>query len=539
MDTREHTELGNALRFEDWDTLQENPLINFDANGTLLLDLQGLDANGIPKQINLQKTPVGEIVAMSGDYFGGREVAFDLPFNYEFRQYKTNFDRSGQCKTLGQFLNKLPISSAQAQKLICSYKRLANEQITKEDIATIYKIDGATYIPVFKTLNSYMQQLMFALRVKNYSEILNRNLSHFTPWSVRTYTIGHYLALQYARIYFELKQFANDPDYTSDNQEFNDVRSILENTPNGFSAEHILGLAHRYQALSLSMEFFCFHYYTDHFAAGHGAFIGDLRAVLPERFGTLGSILVNNLHDELNRVTVYTKKAYDPTPNPQDPPIITGGDGDFSQPNNHFNKLACLAGMKSSLEDLNTVFKGGKIPEQTQYGGLEYMPDVDEKYRQPQPLIILGDDNKVYYRTYLSKINTLSPSQLQKTFAEPLNNGYTELTNKWGAFLLVFKLRILSFFFEGKMQTLTSTQLKEIESEELKLNPNRAPIQELPTTPARTPAITIPSWQTPAREAVVNMGLRKHSFLSSSATFRKQSEELELNEQASGLELTV
>lgn len=529
MDTTEHTELGNAVRFEGWDILDSNPYINFDGQGVLLLDLQGIGKNGLPQQINLNKLPAGVIVAMSGDYFGGKEVDFDLPTNIQFTKNHMRYNREDTYENLGSYLIKLPVSTPEAQKLINSYKRLANPEVTQHDIDTIYTIDGAKYIPFFETLNAYTQQLMFALRVKNYGEMLTRNLSHFTPWSVRAYTIGHYIALNYARIAYELTQLLRNPEHQSELDEFNTVREILQNTPDGMSPQFIQDLVYRYQALSLSMEFFCFHYYTDHFAAGHGAFIGDLRAVLPERFGTLGGILVNNLHDELNRVTVYTRKPYDPTPDVNSPPIAAGGDGDFDSPQNYFNHLACLAGMKSSLTDLHYVFQGGKIPKQKEYGGLEYLPDIDKNYRQPQPLIILGKDQKIYYRTQLSKINILSPSQLEATNIAPTQHGYTELSSIWSALLLVIKLRGFSLFYQGTLQPLSAAQLKVIEEEERKLNPNREPIPQLPESVMQKHTTLVPaSWKEPVEERKITESLLKHGFLAQTPQKQNKSQELDI-----------
>lgn len=262
---------------------------------------------------------------MSGDYFGGKEVSLDLPSIGEFKANRKAFDRKGSSETLGKYLIKKPVNESEEQKLISSYKRLANKNVQQSDINTIYTINNGKYIPFSSTLNFYAQQLMFALRVKNYSEILTRNLSHFTPWSVRVYTIGHHIALKYARIHYELKQYITHKDYQSKNDEFNALLKVLKQTPDGLDRDKLLDLAHRYQALALGMEFFCFHYYTDHFAAGHISFVGDLRALLPQRFGVWGSILVNSLHDELNKVTVYTKRIYDPSPDKSEPPVTAGG----------------------------------------------------------------------------------------------------------------------------------------------------------------------------------------------------------------------
>ncbi|MCW8409420.1 hypothetical protein OQJ13_10580 [Legionella sp. PATHC035] len=513
MNTKEHTELGDALRFLDWEVLKNNPYVTIDKQGGLHLQVQGFNELGLPQSVGLNLTP-GNIVAMSGDYFGGREVSLNLPSIAAYNASPRSYDSTGTCETLGKYLIKEPVSESEEQKLICSYKRLANDNVDQSDIDTIYKINNANYIPFSSTLNFYVQQLMFALRVKNYSEILNRNLSHFTPWSVRVYTIGHHIALRYARIYYELTQLLADSEYQSEDSEFNELLKIIEQTPEGLNRDTLQDIAYRYQALALGMEFFCFHYYTDHFAAGHIAFVGDLRDLLPKRFGVWGSILVNNLHDELNRVTVYTKRAYDPTPDSSEPPVKAGGDGDFDVANNYFNKQACLAGMACSLHDLHEVFKGYELPRQTEYGGLEQMPDVDYHYRQPQPLLVLGKDQKIYYRTDLNHIDILSPSQLRTTFNDPLSHGYTELSSKLEAFLLVFKLRVLPFY-SSQVQPLSAEQLKLLEAEESKLNPGRKPVPQPPTVLVQKPVV-IPVWQQPASDQVVMQGLVKNGLLTAS-----------------------
>lgn len=514
MNTNEHTELGDALRFQGWDVLQGNPYIDFNENGSLYLRLQEINEIGLPEPIGLNVS-AGVIIAMSGDYFGGREISFNLPGICEFKANPGAFDSTETSETLGKYLIKKPITESEEYKLISSYKRLANNNVKQTDIDTIYTINNGNYIPFSSTLNFYVQQLMFALRVKNYSDILNRNISHFTPWSVRVYAIGHHIALKYARIYYELTQFLTHADYQSTNSDFNALIKILEQTPKGLAHEKLQELAHRYQALALGMEFFCFHYYTDHFAAGHVSFMGDLRTLLPQRFGVFGSILVNNLHDELNRITVYTKRIYDPTPDKSEPPVEAGGDDDFDVANNYFNKQACLAGMTSSLLDLQHVFNGSTLPEQSQYGGLEQMPDIDDQYRQPQPLLLLDQNNKIYYRTDINQIDILSPSQLQATYADPLRHGYTELRNKFDAFVLVFKLRVLPFIYTSQIKTITAEQLKLLEAEESELNPGRKPMPQPPIVLGQKPA-TVPVWQHPAPNPTVRQALIRNGFLARS-----------------------
>lgn len=514
MNTKEHTDLGDALRFADWqDTLKDNPYISFDAKGVMQLHLQGLDNVGFPNPINLTVS-AGEVIAMSGDYFGGKEVDLELPSYYEFDSLKESDNTAKECENLGEYLIKCPITSKEEAKFISSYQRLANNSTTRAQINTIYDILSTKYIPFSKTLNSYAQELAFAIKVKNYGEMLNRNMSHFTPWSVRAYTIGHRQALRYARTYYEIIRFMQDKEsFQSSNSDFITIRDRLDNMPH----HALLDLAYRYQALSLSMEFFSFHYYSDHYAAGHGSLVGDLRVLLPKKYGYLGGILVNNLHDELNSVTVYTHHPYDPNNNDIALPLETSGDGSFDSPKNYFNKQACLAGMNDSLSDIQRVFRGINIPKQTLYGGLAKMPDIDRNYRQPQPLFVLGKDNKIYYRTNLRQINILAPSELKATYQEPSKHGYTELTSRWSAFLLVIKLRVLSFWYQGTLQTLSPAQLQAIEDEEKALNPQRHPIPSLPRTlPGPAPLEPLPQWQRAAGTKVVMEGLLTNGLLKSS-----------------------
>lgn len=517
MDTNEHTELGNALRFSDWDdVLKKNPYISFDEQGMMHLNLQGLAENELPEQTDLVVS-AGVVIGMSGDYFGGKEVEMNLPTQTEFKKNRKSYDTSYICEHLGDYLVNEPITAAEEEKLVKSYRRLANPAVHMDEIDTIYKINNANYIPFSSNLNEYVQQLMFALRIKNYGEILSRNMSHFTPWSVRAYILGHHIALKYARVSFELNQLANNPKYQSDNEYFNTLIAVLKQNEEDVSDEQLIDLTHRYQALALGMELFCFHYYTDHFAAGHGALLGDLRVLLPQRFGVFGGILVNNLHDELNRVTVYTRRPYDPNSDTLEPPVETGGDGDFNNPNNYFNKLSCIAGMQESLADIHQVFQGMTIPKQPQYGGLAKMPDIDIKYRQPQPLFLLGEDNKIYYRTELSKIRILSPSDMKAAYDSPKAHGYTELTNSFTAFFLVAKLRVLSYFYEGQLQPLTADELARIEEEERQLNPGRKPIPQPPKVQVGQEPVAVPQWQKPAIPSVVMKSLHRNSLLSASS----------------------
>lgn len=509
MDTREHTELGNTLRFT---ALENNPYLRVDEQGTLYLKLQRHSDDGVPQTMNLEMS-AGEIIAMAGDFFTDANWAMklDLPSCHNFKMATKFSEHSSE--TLGEYLIKQPVTQAEEQALLKAYNNLASPDVNRAAIDKIYKIDGSTYIPFSATLNDYAKQLMFYLRVKDYGEMLNRNQTHFTPWSVRVYTLGHHLALKYARLSCELNQLATNEDYQSTNAETQNLMRSLQEKEGGFVVEHLQDLAHRYQALALEMELFTFHYYSDHFAAGHMSMVGDLRVLLTERFGVWGSILANNLHNELNRVGVYTKRFYDPTPNPTEAPTTARGDGDFNTCLNHFNKNYCLAGMQSSIQDLNNVLAGNEIPEQWQYGGLEHLPDADFNYRQHQPLILLGDDNKIYYREQLAKIKTLSPADYEALRAVPYKHGYNELESKWDAFALTAKLRLLPFIYTGQIQQLTTAERSRIENEERWRNPERESIPLPPCAPENSPTIEIPSWRSPVTNDQLIKGLAKHGLL--------------------------
>lgn len=483
METREHTELGNMLRFTK---INNNPYLRIDEKGTLYLTLQRHHEGALPEPMKLEMS-AGEIVAMAGDYFTDRDwnMKLDLPSNHSFETAQLFSNNNARCE-LGDYLIDQPVSPEEENAFIGAYNNLAAPNVSRANIDLIYKIDKSTYFPFSTAFNDYIKQLMFYLRVKDYGEMLNRNQTHFTPWSVRVYSLGHHLALRYAHLAYELSQLIADPNYSSSNEELHNLVNLLKNKPDGLSTKNLQDMFHRYQALSYCMELFVFHYYSDHFAAGHMSMVGDLRILLGQRFGTLGNILANNLHNELNHVGVYTRRPYDPTPNSMEAPTHARGDGDFDSCVNHFNKEACLAGMQASFSDLEQVMEGKTIPNPRHYGGLEHLPDVDYCYRQPQPLLVLGEDTKIYCRENLRHIKILSPSEHAKLRVSPTQCGYREIKNKWDAFWLVTKLRVFPSIYTGQLQPLSPSDKLRIEEEERQLNPHRDPIPVPPCTPEQS-----------------------------------------------------
>lgn len=485
MDTNEHTELGNALRLEN---TENNPYLRIDDSGVLHLRLQRFSDNNLPEPMKLEMS-AGEIIAMAGDFFTEANWTMDLDLP-KCDRFKSSID-------LGQYLIHKKIKPKEEAALIKAYNNLASPDVSRKQIDTIYTITNSNYIPFSPTLDFYMKQLMYVFRVKNYGEMLTRNQTHFTPWSLRVYVLGHSIALRYAHLAYELKQWAKDTAYQSENPDFQSIKDSFSSNKIAPSHKTLFDLAHRYHAQALSMEFFTFHYYTDHFATGHMAMIGDLRKILQDRFGTWGSILANNLHDEINRIGVFTIRPYDPTPNENEAPTRARGDGKINSCLDQHNRKACIDGMTESLQDINDVLHGAPVPKHQSFGGLEHLPDVDFNSRQHQPLIVLSRD-KVFYRKKLSTIYIISPTEYEALRENPLEHGYVELTSKWEAFKLVTKLRLFPSLYEGQVQPVSAIKKIEIMLDEHNRKPQRQPIAESSCTPEQDRSVL--DWKTKALE---------------------------------------
>ncbi|KTD76501.1 hypothetical protein [Legionella waltersii] len=506
METTEHTELGNALPIAN---LSNNPYLRMDELGIMHIRLQRFDENKLPIPMGLELS-VGEIIAMAGDFFTDANWTVDLELpKCGLFQNPTK---------LGKHLINTPIRPKEEDALIKAYNNLAAPDVTRKEIDRIYTITNAEYLPFSETLNFYAKQLMFYFRVKNYGEMITRNQTHFTPWSIRVYVLGHTIALRYAHLAYELRQTADSAFYQSKNPDFLSIKQLHNDKNEALTSSKLRDLADRYEALAFCMEFFTFHYYSDHFATGHMSMIGDLRVVLKERFGMWGNILANNLHDEVNRVGVYTINPYSENQKPTQPPTRSRGDGKVDSCLNKFNRLGCLTGMTASLNDVQSVLKGGELPQQKHYAGLSHLPDVDYNSRQHQPLLVFSK-GKVYYRKELSNIKIVSPVEYEALRDNPKSHGYSELKNSWDAFVLVCKLRLLPCVYTGAIKPIDDTRLKEILADEKTRNPEREPIQP-PGCPFENEA-TVFSWKSPRavrpnKDLLDSMdGLKKFSLLKS------------------------
>lgn len=463
MDTTEHTDVGNAIRFT---YLNNNPYLRTDEQGVLHLFLQRFTKNNIPRPMALEMS-AGEIVAMAGDYFTEEDWSMDLGLP-KYAEFENSVE-------LGQYLIQKPIEAKESRALKTAYNNLAASDVSRKEIDQIYRINDTNYIPFSPILNFYFQQILFTLLVKDYGEMLIRNQTHFTPWSVRVYILGHEIALHYARLSYELHQLAQNPDYQSQNQEAQNLQSHYQLTSQNHKAD-LVDLAHRYHAQAYAMELYTFHYYSDHFAAGHMSMVGDLRVLLPQRFGTWGNILVNSFHDELNRIGIFSSNPYDFV-DKTEAPSCARGDGDFDSGVNAFNRGECITGMTSSIEELDKVLQGAPIPYQADYAGIKYMRDVDLNCRQIQPLLVQVNE-KIYQRSNLSQVKILSPSEYEALRDNPEAHGYHEVKNSWDAFILVVKIRLFPYLYEGKLVPLSDEKLEAIKLEERTRKPERTPIPD-------------------------------------------------------------
>lgn len=465
METLEHTEVGDQIQY--FSEIQ-NPYICKDAQGVLCLTLIG-NQDGALTPLPHLKLSAGQIVAMAGDYFAnpGWEMVFDIP----------NQHSNANHIELARKLIKDPVRREETEACQKSFAELANAGVRPCDIQAIYNIKETTYLPI-DTLNGYFQELMLYLRVANYGKKVDKNAAHFTPWAIRAYLIGHQLALRQARIAYELEVLANNPDYISNNKDAIPIlRSYIEKPDFKDNIEayrpEMIELAHRYHALATATELSTFHYYSDCFASGHLSRMGFLRNELPDHFGSiLGGLLVNDMHNEDNRVGVNVSDAYDP--HPENWYHTTAyGDRYEDNPHNFINKANCIKGMSLSLAEIEAVRAGQFIPQQPFYRGFEELPEVDESLCQKEPLFILWE-SKIYRRKHPSKIKILSPSEYKTLMStDPEQHGYIRVKSKWDAFKQVFKLRILAPFYQGKVQKLSAETEARIDQEELEKNPHR------------------------------------------------------------------
>ncbi|ARG96700.1 hypothetical protein [Legionella micdadei] len=455
METNEHKQVGDQIRIEPLKNryLKGSTTLSEDPENNLIVTMMST-VNGIPVPLKLELS-AGDIVAMAGDYYtkAGWGYKLTLPA------------RSSDVIAENEALFKIAVSKEESRAFREAYEDLASPTVKKADIDKIYAIENTTYIPFFKSLNGLFQQLVYSFTVKGYSDKLNQNSAHFAPWSARAYVVGHESALRMATLAFYFKQLAENHPENIPTDALSELQSIIEQIKRDpkqydFKLQQIANdetlyteLWQRYHALAISRDLFAMHFYSDHFAGGHMSRIGLLREEMPKRFGVLGGILINNMHNEDNTDSVRVVNPYEIEGSSE---YITFredsqayGDGTYFKRSNDETSNLLINGMDNSLGDIARLMKTGEQLEASDYGGLAFLPEVDYTKAQPQPLLIYGLDGKIYFRADVSQINMLSPEDYKKTLENPEKHGYKEL-NLLEAIKLVLKLRVFGFFLAPK-----------------------------------------------------------------------------------------
>ncbi|KTD38687.1 hypothetical protein [Legionella oakridgensis] len=477
METYEHKAAGDQIRVEK----VENPYLRgsddlspSEKNKLFIKMMQTIDSIPVPLDLELS---AGDVIALAGDYYTlpGWGKQLQLP------------PRHRNVVAENEQLFHEPVLPGENAAFHSAYSDLASPSVKKRDVDRIYAIEKRTYIPFFSSLNSLIQQLVYSWTVKDYGKKLNENEAHFAPWSARAYIVGHHTALQNAQLAFYCEQLANGSVRETDEQIPQALRDALQKSrlnPAAFKLQEQIKdnktlyneLMHRYHALAIGQDLFAMHFYSDHYAGGHISRIGRLRQSMPEQFGVWGSILINNMHNEDNSDGVTVTDPFQPERHAPytsaDKPFrmirednVAYGDGTYLQRDNAENSNMLINGMDNSLGDIYLARTTGEIRRSQDYGGLAFLPEIDYSKRQTQPLLIQGQDGTVYVRSNLSQIRMLSPTEYQRTLQNPQDNDYEKLTY-WGAFKLVFKLRVLGFIYSPKIMAISPEREQEIQQDE-------------------------------------------------------------------------
>ncbi|WP_207384186.1 hypothetical protein [Legionella nagasakiensis] len=477
METYEHKAAGDQIRIEKI----ENPYLRgsdnlspAEENKLFIKMMQTIDDVPVPLDLELS---AGDIVALAGDYYTlpGWGKRLQLP------------PRNRDIIAENEQLFHERVFPEENAAFHGAYSDLASPAVKKRDTDRIYAIEKRTYIPFFSSLNSLVQQLVYSWTVKDYGKKLNENEAHFAPWSARAYIVGHHTALQHAHLAYYCERLAKGSVVETDEEVPQTLRDALQkirlnpekfNLVSQITDNKILynELMHRYHALAIGQDLFAMHFYSDHYAGGHISRIGRLRQSMPEQFGVWGSILINNMHNEDNSDGVTVTDPFQPERHAPytsaDKPFrmirednAAYGDGTYLQRDNAENSNMLINGMDNSLGDIYLARTKGEIRRSQDYGGLAFLPEIDYSKRQTQPLLIQGQDGTVYVRSDLSRIRMLSPTEYQRILQNPQDNGYEKLTY-WGAFKLVFKLRVLGFIYSPKIMAISREREQEIQQDE-------------------------------------------------------------------------
>ncbi|QRN04515.1 hypothetical protein GH742_11875 [Legionella sp. MW5194] len=518
METNEHKSAGNQIRIQTFGNpyLQGSKNLSPDEKQVLKVQMMR-KVDGIPMPLDLQLS-AGDIVALAGDYYtkAGWGLQLKIPQGTDNREVITD-----------------SVSNQEYQAFRRAYENLASPDVKKSTVDRIYAIENS-FLP------SVLQQAVYALVIPEYGNKLVNNEAHFSPWSLRAYIVGHRSALRMAKLAYQCRQLAEGQitEEQLHSKLAENIRKIRENKSKyGFAgkSDHdmIVELGQRYHAMAVARDLFAMHFYSDHFAAGHLSRMGRLRTLLPERFKllSLGSILVNNMHNEDNADSITATNPFTPVIEGKDKgseePFAmlhednkVYGDGTYFERSNDANSNMLVNGMDNSLGDIARLLHDGTMREQNNYGGLTFLPEIDSSKPQPQPLFIAkGDD--IYYRKNPWIIKQLNPADYEKTINDPESqDDYGKLT-AFQAFLLVLKLRVGGLIYST--QTIAAkTEAPKPAIDEAPQHESQAAEKEKPKPPARANKV---SWQKRA-EGELNTLLAAQSF------FRCKDKQQDVSEDA-------
>lgn len=466
MDTLEHKDAGDKVRVEQLGNpyLRGGKDLNPNSTDTLYVTMMRCE-DGVPVPLpKLGELSAGDIVAMAGDYYTSAGWGRDLQIP----------DNNPVQTQMQQMLNT-PIIQTEADAFQRAFDDLASPDVKKADIESIKEVESTTYIPFSHYLNDLVHEAIYATTVNDYGKKLNENIAHFAPWSTRAYLVGHQAALKNAHLAHMCKQL--EIGKLSESYVDTSLQASLQCIekdpvkygfkPNLTKPQIYRELSHRYHALAVAQDLFVMHFYSDHFAGGHMSRVDRLRTAMPEQFGILGGILINNMHNEDNTNGVTVKNHFSNNGKFELPQKNNAAHGDstYQQHSNDENVNMLINGMTNSLGDLTDVVSNGTQFNTNEYGGLKFIPEVDYTKRQNQPLLVYGPDGKVYSRQDVSRIEVLSPSEYQKMLQNPTAHGYEELTG-WGAFVLTLKLRIFGFIYSPEVVKPSGERAWEIAKDE-------------------------------------------------------------------------
>lgn len=507
METNEHKSAGDQIRIQTFNNpyLQGSKNLSTDEEHILKVQMMR-KVDGIPMPLDLQLS-AGDIVALAGDYYtkAGWGLQLKTPEGTDNHAVITD-----------------PVSNQEYQAFRAAYEDLASPEVKKSDVERIYAIEKS-FLP------SVLQQAVYALVIPGYGNKLENNEAHFSPWSLRAYIVGHRSALRMAQLAYQCRQLAEGQitEEQLHSKLAENLRNIRKNKSKyGFAEksdlEIVVELGQRYHAMAVARDLFAMHFYSDHFAAGHLSRMGKLRTLLPERFKTLslGSILVNNMHNEDNADSITATNPFTPVLEGKDKqgeePFAmlhednkVYGDGTYFERSNDENSNMLINGMDNSLGDIARLLHDGTMREQDNYGGLTFLPEIDSGKPQPQPLFIAkGDD--IYYRKNPWIIKQLNPADYEKTLNDPASQeDYAKLT-PLKAFFLVLRLRVGGLIYST--QTIAAnTEVPKPVSLQATQPDTQAAEKEKRSPPVRSDKV---SWQKYAGGEVNNL-LATHGFLRS------------------------